>query len=164
MKIPMFKTRRLWVRFIFNMGIPILVRRHLYIESTPGSYTLYDNRNIFTVNLNIIGQLYFLPLISSIVIISGTGSGTFENGSLKPKYSKFLANCSNFQVSGAKTTMGSVMQPYLTTARKRMRGIYEFCNSHYTYATRIMGNTKLRLHLMTGAVNKNILLLIRWRY
>ena len=33
MGIPMLKTRRSQDRLIFNMGIPILVRRHLYIET-----------------------------------------------------------------------------------------------------------------------------------
>ena len=31
----MLKIRRSWDRLIFNMGIPILVRRHLYTETTP---------------------------------------------------------------------------------------------------------------------------------
>ena len=34
MGIPMWKIRRSWDRLIFNMGIPILVRRHLYIETS----------------------------------------------------------------------------------------------------------------------------------
>ena len=33
--IPVLKIRRSWDRLIFNMGIPILVRRYLYIESGP---------------------------------------------------------------------------------------------------------------------------------
>ena len=33
--IPMLKIRRSQDRLIFNMGIPILVRRHLYIETAP---------------------------------------------------------------------------------------------------------------------------------
>ena len=36
MGIPMLKIRRSWYRLIFNMGIPILVRRHLDIEMPPG--------------------------------------------------------------------------------------------------------------------------------
>ena len=35
MGIPMLKIRRSWDCLIFNMGIPILVRRHLYIETAP---------------------------------------------------------------------------------------------------------------------------------
>ena len=31
----MLKIRRSWDRLIFNMGMPILVRRHLYIETAP---------------------------------------------------------------------------------------------------------------------------------
>ena len=38
--IPMLKIRRSWDRLIFNMGIPILVRRHLYIETVPWSLQL----------------------------------------------------------------------------------------------------------------------------
>ena len=37
MEIPMLKIRRSWDRLIFNMGIPILVRRYLYIETGPRS-------------------------------------------------------------------------------------------------------------------------------
>ena len=33
--IPMLKIRRSWDRLIFNMAIPMLVRRYLYIEMTP---------------------------------------------------------------------------------------------------------------------------------
>ena len=35
MGIPMLKIRRSWDRLIFNMGIPVLVWRHLYIETAP---------------------------------------------------------------------------------------------------------------------------------
>ena len=35
MRIPMLKIRRSRDRLIFNMLIPILVRRHLYIETAP---------------------------------------------------------------------------------------------------------------------------------
>ena len=35
MEIPMFKIRRSRDRLIFKKGIPILVRRHLYIETGP---------------------------------------------------------------------------------------------------------------------------------
>ena len=33
--LPMLKIRQLWDRLIFTMGIPILVKRHLYIETAP---------------------------------------------------------------------------------------------------------------------------------
>ena len=33
--IPMLRIRQSWDRLIFNMGIPILVRQHLYIETAP---------------------------------------------------------------------------------------------------------------------------------
>ena len=35
MGIPMLKIRRSQDRLIFNMGLPILVRRHLYIKTAP---------------------------------------------------------------------------------------------------------------------------------
>ena len=42
MGIPMLKVRRSWDRLIFNMGIPILVRRHLYIETGPRWVTTWS--------------------------------------------------------------------------------------------------------------------------
>ena len=42
MEIPMIKIRRPWDRLIFNMGIHILVWRHLYIETAPWwSFRIY---------------------------------------------------------------------------------------------------------------------------
>ena len=41
MGIPMLKIRWSWDHLIFNMGIPIPVRRHLYIETAPGVWTWY---------------------------------------------------------------------------------------------------------------------------
>ena len=38
MGIPMLKIRRSRDRLMFNMGIPILVRRHLYTETAPGQF------------------------------------------------------------------------------------------------------------------------------
>ena len=38
MGIPMLTIRRSWDRLIFNMGIPILVRQHLYIETPLWSF------------------------------------------------------------------------------------------------------------------------------
>ena len=37
----MLKIRRSWDLLIFNMGIPILVRRHLYIETSPWLSLMY---------------------------------------------------------------------------------------------------------------------------
>ena len=37
MGIPMLKIRRSQDRLIFNIGIPILVRQYIYIETPPGS-------------------------------------------------------------------------------------------------------------------------------
>ena len=35
MGIPVLKIRRSWDRLFFNTGIPMLVRRHLYIDTAP---------------------------------------------------------------------------------------------------------------------------------
>ena len=43
MGIPMLKIRRSWDRLIFNMGIPIWVRRHLYIKTALDGY--WDSTN-----------------------------------------------------------------------------------------------------------------------
>ena len=47
MRIPMLKIRRSRDRLIFNMGIPILVRQHLYIETAPA---LEGLKLLFLVN------------------------------------------------------------------------------------------------------------------
>ena len=44
----MLKIRRSWDRLIFNMEIPILVRRHLYIETTP---------DVIDINIEIHGDV-----------------------------------------------------------------------------------------------------------
>ena len=38
----MLKIRRSQDRLIFNMGIPILVRQHLYIETAPVAFQDYS--------------------------------------------------------------------------------------------------------------------------
>ena len=43
--IPMLKIRRSRDRLIFNMGIPILVRRHLYIETAPRFHFCHETTN-----------------------------------------------------------------------------------------------------------------------
>ena len=41
--IPMLKIRWSWDRLIFEMGIPILARRHLYIEMAPQACSLFTH-------------------------------------------------------------------------------------------------------------------------
>ena len=41
MGIPMLKIRWSWDRLIFNIGIPVPLRQHLYIETTPWSCVWY---------------------------------------------------------------------------------------------------------------------------
>ena len=52
--IPMLKIRRSQDRLIFNMGIPILVRRHLYIDTAPWIQSVPGETNVCPVNLGII--------------------------------------------------------------------------------------------------------------
>ena len=42
--IPVLKIRRSWDRLIFNMGIPILVRGYLYINTAPWVLLQYKDR------------------------------------------------------------------------------------------------------------------------
>ena len=44
-RIPMLKIRRSRDRLIFNIGIPILVRRYLYIDTTP-SFSSYNESSL----------------------------------------------------------------------------------------------------------------------
>ena len=44
--IPMLMIRRSQGRLIFNMGIPILVRRHLYMEMPPLVVSEVDNLSV----------------------------------------------------------------------------------------------------------------------
>ena len=48
MGIPMLKIRRSWDRLIFNMGMPIPVRRYLDIET----HSPPEHKNIIQWNLN----------------------------------------------------------------------------------------------------------------
>ena len=59
MGIPMLKIRR--SRLVFNMGIPIPVRWHLYIEPTPWS------------------QEIFLPSLSKIFLSEGHIDGAVQD-------------------------------------------------------------------------------------
>ena len=61
MGIPMLKIRRSQDRLIFNMGIPILLWRHLYIEMAPS---------------------WYLPVMSHFFVISGLISGQQCTGSI----------------------------------------------------------------------------------
>ena len=57
MGIPMLKIRRSWDRLIFNMRIPILVRRHLYIE-TAWMHAILD--------ISILRQPEGMPFLTSL--------------------------------------------------------------------------------------------------
>ena len=77
MGIPMLKIRRSQDRLIFNIGIPILVRQHLYIEIPPkpqqGGYHVADiivKWNFLNENYGILIKFHFslspkVPLIIS---------------------------------------------------------------------------------------------------
>ena len=62
MGIPMLKIRRMWDRLILSMGIPILVRRHLYIETPPDSYK-YTH---LSKTLKCAWLLWYTPLPNSL--------------------------------------------------------------------------------------------------
>ena len=72
--ILMLKIRLSWDRLIFNMGIPILVRRHLYMETDPWSFIFLYNKphntwtiwNKFQWNLNEIQHPCYWPFIRGI--------------------------------------------------------------------------------------------------
>ena len=65
----MLKIRRSRDRLILNMGIPILVRRHLYIETAPCNWNLAENS-------------YVVPNVLwywvSFAVKSGEAMGSFE--------------------------------------------------------------------------------------
>ena len=64
MGIPMFKIRRSWYRLILNMGKPILVRRHLFIETAPGVKARYGGSNMKKINNG--GRLLIFYMIEGI--------------------------------------------------------------------------------------------------
>ena len=49
MGIPMLKIRQPWDRLIFNMGISILVRQPLYIETAPQSLCIFIELNVLDI-------------------------------------------------------------------------------------------------------------------
>ena len=65
MRIPMLKIRRSWDRLIFNMGMPILIKRHLYIKTPHGI------AGVQPISKRVISWLY---MHYSDVIMSATAS------------------------------------------------------------------------------------------
>ena len=59
MGIPMLKIRRSRDRLIFNMVIPILVRRHLYIETCPRSISPKEHKLFQLVGMVFTNHVYF---------------------------------------------------------------------------------------------------------
>ena len=57
MGIPMLKIRRSRDRLIFNMGIPTLVRRHLYIETAPWFQWVTSSKP-FHLDINVMICMY----------------------------------------------------------------------------------------------------------
>ena len=59
---PMLKIRWPWDSPIFNMGIPILIIWHLYIETAPGSYLGLENMQIAKlINLHVSAACLYIP-------------------------------------------------------------------------------------------------------
>ena len=84
MVIPMLKMRRSWERIIFNMGIPILVRRHIYIEMAPAFH--YNLSHILIVKYTIFSG-YFLTCGTELINADLTPQSTLI---WKPKQPTFL--------------------------------------------------------------------------
>ena len=59
MGIPVLNVRQSWDHLIFNMRIPILVRRHLYTETPPWWLKLSYFNQMFTKQNSIIQQIQF---------------------------------------------------------------------------------------------------------
>ena len=92
MGIPMLKIRRSWDCLIFNMEIPILVRRHLYIEM-PIYWDGPQNYDILTTM-----QIHYrsLPyLFGSKTTVGDIFSSVNQSSSLFENYS---ANRNNYNV------------------------------------------------------------------
>ena len=66
MGIPMLKIRRSPDRFIFNMGIPILVRWHLYSETASWIQSVPGETNVCPVNLGIINAIIVRLAVQTI--------------------------------------------------------------------------------------------------
>ena len=83
--IPMLKIRRSWNRLIFNIEIPILVRRHLYTETAPRvaiasstlstlfKHTLHVYRFCMISRLPFVGRILTIPGLHMFDIISWDG-------------------------------------------------------------------------------------------
>ena len=65
MGIPMLKIRRSRDRLVFNMGIPILVRRYLSVTKKPLEALLYNYNDIFQYDLQIYNRY---PSISRMCV------------------------------------------------------------------------------------------------
>ena len=44
-QVSIYHIKVYWILIIFNMGIPTLIRRHLYIETTPGELLCHESSN-----------------------------------------------------------------------------------------------------------------------
>ena len=104
MGIPMLKRRRSWDRLNFNMGIPILVRRHLYME-TP---TLFCKVKIHIMTSMILNAYICLCLVQNwhlsinvaiILTIQSVGSRQLTHESIGHFNSKRLHICNTSNTS-----------------------------------------------------------------
>ena len=65
MRISMLKIRRSRDRLIFNMGIPILVRRHLYIETAPRFHQWQIGSHVSDQSVQVNDHIWFITMPSS---------------------------------------------------------------------------------------------------
>ena len=79
MGIPMLKIRWSQNRLIFNMGIPILVRQHLYIERAPcWSWLPKLSQNEWEMNLDILKLGVRVTGLSVDIFVEGLRPPPFE--------------------------------------------------------------------------------------
>ena len=88
--IPMLKISRSWDRLIFNMGIPILVRRHIYIEMTP-SFWHNTPQLILQMQEKLVGNIYIFACMIWLQYRTGVVLALISGNIIR----KFLDNFRN---------------------------------------------------------------------
>ena len=87
----MLKIRRSRDRLIFNMGIPILVRRHPYIKTGPDTFSPLSNHcsssenRVSHRNENVVILTKFTTLVALEVVILTTSSAASDENFIKIK-------------------------------------------------------------------------------
>ena len=68
-RIPIIKIRQLWDHLIFIMGIPILVRRHLYNESGRPFKNAYELVNVGALKSSLLNKLHIFQYMGKIFYV-----------------------------------------------------------------------------------------------